>query len=62
VLQIRKNKAIHADSIRKGEGAIVLLSDRRSLVDITIRQRSTKGPGYARLSGGAIFWILHARN
>jgi len=60
--QVGKNKAVHADGIGEGEGAAVPLSDGRAVVDHAIREHVAKGPGHARLSGGAVFRVVHARN
>lgn len=62
MFQIRENQTVYANSIGKGKGAFVSLSDRRAFVRFAIRKRVAESPGHARLSGGAVFWIIHARN
>lgn len=60
--QVGKNKAVHADGFGQREGAVVRLFDGRAVVDRSVRERFAKSSGHARLSGGAVFRDVYARN
>lgn len=60
--QIEENTAVLADGAGEGKGAAVPLSGGRADVDLAVREHRAKGPGRARLPGGAVLRVFHARN
>lgn len=61
-LQVREDKAVHADGAGKGEGAAVQPADGRAAVGRAVRRRGAQGAGHTRLPGGAVLRVVHARH
>lgn len=62
MLQVGKDKTVHANGAGKREGAVVQLPNGRTAVRRAVRRRAAQGAGHTRLPGGAILRVLHARH